>query len=201
MLPSVVRVVLAAVVLLLVFFLCRLVGLLLLTAGRRLQPRATSSVLTRAPPSSARPLRTLLVLGSGGHTAELLALLSRLPRGPYEPRVFVRAETDQTSETRVRQAEGKHMEEDGLSPEDFPPSTFVAIPRSREVGQSYLSSVRTTLVAIGAAAKVVLDVKPQLVSLTRQPMWKPFGVVAHAPCISLCLSFSATVPARAFRSA
>jgi hypothetical protein len=39
------------------------------------------------------------------------------------------------------------------------------IPRSREVGQSYLTSIGTTVVAIVAAFRIVLHAKPDLVSI------------------------------------
>ena len=43
--------------------------------------------------------------------------------------------------------------------------TIHTIPRSREVGQSYLTSVWTTLVAVFAAFSIVLKSKPDLVRL------------------------------------
>ena len=43
--------------------------------------------------------------------------------------------------------------------------TVKRIPRSREVGQSYLTSVWTTLVALFAAISIVWSHRPDLVSL------------------------------------
>lgn len=210
---TVVRVLGGGLTFLLAFFLLRVVGLLAHTAYLRLRSRSTAATSTSslggAPlPSSARPLRTLLVLGSGGHTAELLSLVSHLPRGVYEPRTFVRADTDLTSEARVRQAEAHQLKEAGLTAADYPPSTFVAIPRSREVGQSYRSSIRTTLVAIAAAAKVVLEVKPQVVSTRERKRERTHAPHLLLPLLLLiCFCFflfrpssssCAMVPARAF---
>ena len=42
------------------------------------------------------------------------------------------------------------------------------IPRSREVGQSYLTSIWTTLVALWMALIIVYQERPQLVGLCRQ---------------------------------
>ena len=46
--------------------------------------------------------------------------------------------------------------------------TVHTIPRSREVGQSYLTSIWTTLVAIFAAFRIVLVSKPDLVRLAHK---------------------------------
>lgn len=40
---------------------------------------------------------------------------------------------------------------------------YRSIPRSREVGQSYLTSIWTTLVALGAAVALVFRIRPDLV--------------------------------------
>jgi hypothetical protein len=67
-------------------------------------------------------VRVMAVLGSGGHTTELLKLMKRLKRDVYTPITFVVAETDKTSADKTRL--------------DWKPSaadSFVVIPRSREV--------------------------------------------------------------------
>ena len=75
--------------------------------------------------AASSPIRTLVILGSGGHTAEMLAVLDLLPRDRFAPLLFVRAATDSTSEARARRRE----EEKGNRAN----CDFVAIPRSREV--------------------------------------------------------------------
>lgn len=75
--------------------------------------------------AASPPIRTLVILGSGGHTAEMLAVLDLLPRDRFAPLLFVRAATDSTSEARARRRE----EEKGNRAN----CDFVAIPRSREV--------------------------------------------------------------------
>ena len=49
------------------------------------------------------PARTLLVLGSGGHTAELLTLAKKLPLKQHQPLLCVASQRDHNSITRVRQ--------------------------------------------------------------------------------------------------
>ena len=56
---------------------------------------------SRARPSGNPPIRTMAVLGSGGHTAEMIQLLQRLDRTQYGPMLYVIATTDSTSLQRV----------------------------------------------------------------------------------------------------
>lgn len=67
-------------------------------------------------------IRVMAVLGSGGHTTELLKLMKRLDRNMYTPFTFVVAETDQTSQIKTK-LDWKPTEID----------SFATIPRSREV--------------------------------------------------------------------
>jgi beta-1,4-N-acetylglucosaminyltransferase len=78
----------------------------------------------------ALPIKTLIVLGSGGHTAEMLNMTEHLDPAKYQV-TYIKATTDTTSRQR--------LEDDKVTVHD--------IPRSREVGQSYLSSIFSTLQA------------------------------------------------------
>ena len=68
-------------------------------------------VLARKPPSpdngssapDVKKVTTMIVLGSGGHTTEILRLASALNKDVYQPRTFVIAETDSSSEEKLRQ--------------------------------------------------------------------------------------------------
>jgi hypothetical protein len=64
--------------------------------------------------NAQRQIRVMAVLGSGGHTTELLKLVKRLRREIYTPITFVVAETE---------LDWKPNEKD----------SFAVIPRSREV--------------------------------------------------------------------
>ena len=54
----------------------------------------------RARPPTA-PVRTLAVLGSGGHTAEMIQLLQALDRARFGPMLYALADTDTTSANRI----------------------------------------------------------------------------------------------------
>ncbi|CAK9170912.1 unnamed protein product [Ilex paraguariensis] len=51
---------------------------------------------------SVKPCRTLIILGSGGHTAEMLNLLSVLQKDWFAPRFYIAAATDNMSLQKAR---------------------------------------------------------------------------------------------------
>ncbi|KAH0574504.1 UDP-N-acetylglucosamine transferase subunit ALG14 [Spironucleus salmonicida] len=88
---------------------------------------------------------TMVVLGSGGHTREMLEILSHVkPKNM----IFLLAETDRFSET--------------VFLKQYPAGHFIKIPRAREVGQSYFSSIFSTIQAILGVAGVVGYYRPAL---------------------------------------
>ncbi|KAK1293730.1 hypothetical protein QJS10_CPB17g01691 [Acorus calamus] len=117
-----------------------------------------------------RRLRTLIVLGSGGHTAEMINLLEVLPKERFEPRVYIAAATDNMSLQKARVFEsslGSQIEV----------AEFHHVYRSREVGQSYITSVGTTLFAIGHALWLIFQIRPEV-------------IICNGPgtCIPLCIA-------------
>ncbi|KAH7520574.1 hypothetical protein FEM48_Zijuj08G0159300 [Ziziphus jujuba var. spinosa] len=152
--------------------------------GKPLKPRGKAS----------RPFSTLIVLGSGGHTAEMLNVLQVLQKDRFSPRVYIAAATDNMSLQKAR------LLESSLAKEVFEfffffffffwwvgvyilagekvvkASQFLQIYRSREVGQSYLTSVWTTLVAIAHALWIMIRIRPEV-------------ILCNGPgtCIPLCI--------------
>ena len=100
--------------------------------------------------------KLLAVIGSGGHTREILCLVPTLP---CSPRYYVAAEKDTLSREKILSSE---RERNGGStlPEDFQIDT---IPRSREVKQSYMTSVYTTCKAMMASFPLIYRLKPDVV--------------------------------------
>eukprot|EP00933_Yihiella_yeosuensis_P054767 TRINITY_DN5331_c2_g1_i1.p1 TRINITY_DN5331_c2_g1~~TRINITY_DN5331_c2_g1_i1.p1 ORF type:complete len:245 (-),score=20.86 TRINITY_DN5331_c2_g1_i1:167-829(-) len=99
------------------------------------------------------PLRTLVVLGSGGHTTEMLSLLKKFDQNRYFCE-FIVADTDSTSVKRVAA-----MRPDLTA--DL--SRFHQVPRSREVGQSWSSSAVSTAKAFIFCLSLVWKIRPQVV--------------------------------------
>ncbi|GHP11038.1 hypothetical protein PPROV_000976800 [Pycnococcus provasolii] len=120
-----------------------------------------------------RPYALMVVLGAGGHTAELMPLVRALtepePRSTkpkYVDRTYVHAFTDVLAPKRALAFE----QERNSHPDEF---RIVAIPRAREVGQSYFSSIASTLKA----------------------MWWCFSLLSkHPPDLLLCNGPGTCVP-------
>ncbi|CAB9510669.1 acetylglucosamine transferase subunit ALG14 homolog [Seminavis robusta] len=101
----------------------------------------------------SKKCKTLVVLGSGGHTSEMLHMVSQLDSALYDPIVYVVADTDHTSIQRLQ-----------ANPELHKNDTIVhKIPRSREVGQSFTSSFITTIYALIHAIVLTIQIRPELV--------------------------------------
>jgi beta-1,4-N-acetylglucosaminyltransferase len=114
--------------------------------------------------------RTLIVLGSGGHTTEMMIHMKNLsdPKDPIEfyPRLYVCSTGDRFSEEKAQRYEvdGTHV-------------SYVTIPRARSVKQMMLTSIFTTIWATLYAFIVVFRFQPDLI-MTNGP-----GV-----CFPVCLS-------------
>ena len=163
-----------------------LVCLALALVVANLALRVVVVALTPPPrrPADGPPLRTLVVLGSGGHTAEMFALLRALPPSRYAPRVYVLADTDTTSAVKVDAHEATigarlAVDEtvDDAELELLTGHALVRIPRSREVGQRYVTSAFTTARAAMHAMGLVWREAPDVV-LSNGP----------GTCVPICLA-------------
>ncbi|KAJ3362909.1 hypothetical protein GGF31_001298 [Allomyces arbusculus] len=119
----------------------------------------------------------MVVLGSGGHTAEMLSLVSTIgSEFPYASRVYVAAREDDLSVAKAARAE--------LAGSDSDTSAAAyrvrLVPRARHVGQSWWSTPWTTLRACVSAVGVVYADAPHL-------------ILCNGPgtCIPLCLAAAA----------
>ncbi|KAJ3426967.1 glycosyl transferase-related [Anaeramoeba flamelloides] len=105
-------------------------------------------------------VRVLYVLGSGGHTPEMLKLLETLFIGEernYQIS-FVIASSDKTSQHKVKAFSKKIKEKFGIDA-----IQIYLVPRSRKVGQSYFSSIFKTLYASFFSFKIVVLENPKLI--------------------------------------
>eukprot|EP00667_Euglena_gracilis_P011964 EG_transcript_12253 len=121
----------------------------------------------RPPGQRPEAPRVLVVLGSGGHTTEMFYALGTLQWDKFRP-VYVVAATDQGSAQKAKDFEAKYSR----------PAALRVIPRAREVGQSYVTSVFTTLRAFGSAVVVVWQDRPDLVLCNGPGTCVPIAVSA-----------------------
>lgn len=117
------------------------------------------------------PTRTMVILGSGGHTTEMLALTKELDKKRYTPRIYVLAATDTTSEPKVFAQEKNAA---GAAGE----YQILRIGRSRHVGQSYMSAVFTTIHSILQCFPLVYGQRPDLILCNGPGTCVPICLVA-----------------------
>lgn len=112
-------------------------------------------------------IKTVLCIGSGGHTSELLRLFEPFDKNKFQPRLYIMADNDFNSESKIRefeQAVGDGQYE------------ISKIPRSRNVAQTYSSSAVTTLYSTINTAPIIFRFRPDV-------------VLCNGPgtCIPICL--------------
>ncbi|XP_052035292.1 UDP-N-acetylglucosamine transferase subunit ALG14 homolog [Apodemus sylvaticus] len=119
-------------------------------------------------------LRLLIVAGSGGHTTEMLRLVGSLSSA-YSPRHYVIAESDEMSAKKIHSLELARAQSDSTT--EYTNYHLHRIPRSREVRQTWLSSIFTTLYAMWFSFPLVHRIKPDL-------------VLCNGPgtCVPICVS-------------
>jgi beta-1,4-N-acetylglucosaminyltransferase len=122
------------------------------------------------------------VLNAGGHTAEMFKILDALDKTRYQPRVYIAANTDKLAAVKVQQHESKWRAQsaDQSTPPPHSPTNpdmsgqtrmkaatghaeLKRIPRSREVGQSWVSSALSTAWASLFCVHLLLHLRPRLV--------------------------------------
>ena len=121
----------------------------------------------------------LAVLGSGGHTAEMLKLVGAMNNEKYSPRTFVYAKTDTISPEKLKGLKNN---------KDF--KTF-EIPRAREVGQNWLTSFFYTIYAFLCCLSLILTEKPQLILVNGPGTCVP--IVLATRLLNLCRLFKTQI--------
>mmetsp|Transcript_36823 Transcript_36823/g.37477 ORF Transcript_36823/g.37477 Transcript_36823/m.37477 type:complete len:186 (-) Transcript_36823:143-700(-) len=96
--------------------------------------------------------KTMVIFGSGGHTSEMLKLIHKLDATLYSPMFFILAKTDITSFQKIQS-----------SKLTFPSIQYIRIHRSREVKQSWLSSIWTILLSIIECFWIFHSLRPDLI--------------------------------------
>ena len=119
---------------------------------------------------SHKKIKTLVVLGSGGHTAEMLRLITDFDFDRYAPLTLVTAATDTTSRAKAERE---------LPREALATARWAEIPRAREVGQSFGSSVPSTLHALFACFHLIWTASPDLVLVNGPGTCVPVAVLGR----------------------
>lgn len=99
----------------------------------------------------------MIVLGSGGHTGELLIMLQNLDFNKFSNIFFISSHNDVRSEGKAKEV--LKIE----SRDDKNKFLFYKIYRSRNVGQSFYSSIFTTIYAMIHSVGIILKTRPSII--------------------------------------
>lgn len=112
---------------------------------------------SKCRPGTRGPVAVLVVAGSGGHTSEILRLMECLSPA-YAPRHYVIADSDRMSQEKIFAFETSRQQSNSE-----PKFTISQIPRSREVHQSWSSTVISTVNALRYSLPLVFRLRPDMV--------------------------------------
>lgn len=97
-----------------------------------------------------------IILGSGGHTGELLLMLKKLDFSKFSDCYFVSAHSDKNSDSKAKET----FDLNKFTNTKF---HFIKIYRSRSIGQKALSSIFTTIVSLFHSFFILLKYRPSIV--------------------------------------
>jgi len=100
----------------------------------------------------------MIVLGSGGHTGEMLIETKKLDLKKFSSVIYVHSHNDDNSRQKIL---NKIIGED---PSLNKRILLQQIFRSRNIGQSFKSSIITTLLAFFHSLYIILKFRPNIVS-------------------------------------
>ncbi|KFD47404.1 hypothetical protein M514_11715 [Trichuris suis] len=126
------------------YILLLLFGLLFVLLAYRRQRHSSS---TR---SRINPVPTCVVLGSGGHTGEMLRLVGAINRKRYAPMLFMVADNDPLSVTKVKDAYG-------------PTVHITSITRCRQVKQPIASTFLPGIISLLQSFAEIFRMRPELI--------------------------------------
>lgn len=117
------------------------------------------------------PVKTMIIIGSGGHTAEMLKMIQKIDYNRYQPRVYAMASNDITSEMKII----SHELALGRNKKEY---SVMKVPRCRNVGQPYITSVFTTLYSTFVSIPKMIQAKPELILCNGPGTCIPLCVIA-----------------------
>ncbi|KAE8324120.1 oligosaccharide biosynthesis protein Alg14-like protein [Aspergillus sergii] len=148
--------------------------------------------------SKNTPTHLLVVLGSGGHTAEMFSMLRRIKLDPSQCayRTYVVSSGDSFSATKAVEFETRYLNHvQKATTTDCSPAesyTIVTVPRARRVHQSFLTAPFSTLRSFWAC---LLVLRGQYADQKRLPssMVSPYPdvILTNGPATAVCVILAA----------
>lgn len=171
------------------------------------RPKPTSLTPLRPPTSSNCPTHVLIVLGSGGHTAEMLNMLRYLPLYPskFTHRTYVISSGDGFSARKANEFETEISDLDAHSPRAIPGQTFgsydiVSVRRARRVHQSLISTPWSAALCLWDCIRLLTGAHPRQDQGTRQlpvevhnRLRHPDLIITNGPGTGVCVVLASLI--------
>lgn len=129
-----------------------IIALLLFSIRTYLVLRSKSSHPSSRKKETVKRVRTLVYFGSGGHTTEMIRLITKLSPHKYTPITFAIGHTDTTSIDKVRSCQLEIEQK----------AKWLRIYRTREVKQSWVTTIFTTIYSLIQALYEINKIRPAL---------------------------------------
>ncbi|CAI7564513.1 unnamed protein product [Penicillium discolor] len=150
----------------------------------------TISQNTIPPKCRARgsPTHLLVVLGSGGHTAEMLYMLERMNFDPqiYTYRTYLVSSGDNFSADKAKDFEAQHVQNSQGHAHNNN-YTIATVPRARRVHQSYLTAPFSTLQCFWACLNVLRGLHPDQRLPKEYISLYPDLILTNGPATAVCV--------------
>jgi beta-1,4-N-acetylglucosaminyltransferase len=162
-----------------------LINLIFYRVANVLNREKPASTSIRPKPSPQNPTHLLVVLGSGGHTAEMLTMLHRLPllSQKYTHRTYVVSSGDSFSTQKADEFE-KQLE--GATDGAY---DIVVVRRARRVHQTLLTTPWSTIQCFWDCLKVLQGTHPK----QHQRQGYPDLILTNGPGTGVCIVLAAIV--------
>ncbi|KAF3491853.1 glycosyltransferase family protein [Arthroderma uncinatum] len=146
-----------------------------------------------------RPIHLLVVLGSGGHTEEMLSMLRHAQLDPacYARRTYVVSSGDSFSARKAVEFEkslenGRQTDKTEGDQVQQAAYTIVTVPRARKVHQSFLTAPLSTLQCLGFCMLLLTGRHPeQLTATSGASTGYPDIILTNGPGTGVCIVVAA----------
>lgn len=127
-----------------------------------------NQIFRRVKHEKGNKIKLLIILGSGGHTSEMLQLTKSIDLKEKYQALYIVSDGDEHSERKLKERD--HSVE------------IVKVTRSRKVGQSYLTSIITTTICLIQSFFICLKYKPNMILCNGPGTCIPFCLVGKLIC-------------------
>lgn len=116
----------------------------------------------------------LVLLGSGGHTGEMIGMLKNMSLDRFAVRSYVSNDNDPLSLTRAKDMESSRPSDSSVTVQ------YLTLSRARSVGQSWITSVFSSAFCFWQCIQILQTTKPSV-------------ILTNGPGSSVMLSYAALI--------